>query len=124
MSEIKKVRQEPGGGRRRWFEAEGLELIVWFDRAGVIEGFQIGYDFGQGDHAVTWRAGGGFSHSSVDPGDESPLVNRTPILLPAGNAPWAGIRRLFDAHSGSLDPALRGQIHARLNEQVGDGAKS
>ncbi|MES2693667.1 MAG: hypothetical protein V4773_09350, partial [Verrucomicrobiota bacterium] len=70
LREIKNVRQEPGEGRRRWFESDGLELVVWLDARGRMTGFQLCYDSGRHEHALTWREGGGFSHDRVDPGEE------------------------------------------------------
>ena len=57
LHEIKNVRQEAGGGRRRWFESEGMDVVVWMDGDGAIIGFQLCYDFGQGERALTWREG-------------------------------------------------------------------
>ena len=44
--EIKKVRQEPGPGSRRWFESDGMDLVVWLDAQGVVNGFQLVFDLG------------------------------------------------------------------------------
>ena len=123
LHEIKNVRQESGAGRRRWFESEGLELVVWLDHVDGVAGFQLCYDLGHGDHALTWRAGTGFAHSSIDTGDESPFVNRTPILQPDGNVPWADLEQLFDARSERLDPTLRQIVHDKLVERSGAGAE-
>ena len=118
LHEIKNVRQEPGGGRRRWFETEGIELVVWFDPADEITGFQLCYDFGRGAHALTWRAGSGFSHAAVDGGDASPLRNEVPVLTPDGEVPWQEIARAFDEHSETLEPELRALVHDRLAERA------
>jgi len=118
LHEIKNVKQERGAGRRRWFESDGLEVVVWFDRVGTVTGFQLCYDLGQGQHALTWRLRSGFVHSRVDPGDETPLANRTPVLQPAGQAPWIEIARLFDERSATLEPAIRDLIHESLAAQI------
>ena len=123
LHEIKNVRQEHGAGRRRWFESEGFELVVWLDRDERVTGFQLCYDLGRGEHALTWRAGTGFAHSSIDPGDESPFVNRTPILEPDGNPPWAELAYLFDERSDPLEPELRQLIHDKLTERAGAKAE-
>lgn len=114
--EIKNVKQEAGRGRRRWFESDGIELVVWLDRDEAVEGFQICYNLGQGEHALTWRVAGGFVHSAVDAGDTTPLANLTPILVPDGRAPWADIRRLFSRASGSLEPSLREWVQGKLGD--------
>ena len=123
LHEIKNVRQEKGDGRRRWFESDGLELVVWLDWTEAVIGFQLCYDLGDGEHALTWRVGSGFAHSAVDTGDESPFVNRTPILQPDGNVPWASLEHLFDARSSTLEPGLRQLVHDKLAERAGASAE-
>jgi hypothetical protein len=123
LHEIRNVRQERGGARRRWFESDGFDLVVWYDVGGGLTGFQICYDNGEDEHAVTWRPGWGFTHSVVDPGDENPLKNETPILrLPVGSPPWNDLVRRFDERSATLEPELRQLVHTKLAEKVGAGA--
>ncbi|MBI4624167.1 MAG: hypothetical protein HY736_13250 [Verrucomicrobia bacterium] len=123
LREIKSVKQERGTGWRRWFESDGLDLVVWLDGSGKVTGFQLCYDFGQGEQALTWREGTGFAHSNVDAGDETPLKNRTPILVPPeGGVPWSRLEREFDARSESLEPALRQLVHRSLAGRAGDSA--
>jgi hypothetical protein len=122
LHEIKNVKQERGAGRRRWFESENLELVVWLDRHDRVTGFQLCYDAGHGDHALTWRDGTGFAHSAIDSGDDSPLVNRAPVLEPDDDVPWAEIAHLFDARSATLEPQLRQLIHDKLAEKAGANA--
>ncbi len=114
LREIPNVRQEGGAGRRRWFESDGLDLVVWQDAAGALTGFQICYDLGHGEHALTWRTDGSFVHDAVDEGDDSPFKNKTPILVSDGAVPWAELTKRFEACSGSLEPALREFIHERM----------
>ena len=124
LHEIKSVRQERGAGRRRWFESEGLELVVWLDRAAAVTGFQLCYDFGLGEHALTWREESGFVHSRIDPGDETPFANRTPVLEPDGPIPWNEIAHLFNQRSKTLEPALRQLIHDRLAKREKEEKRS
>jgi hypothetical protein len=125
LHEITNVKQERGPGRRRWFESEDLELVVWLDAHDVVTGFQICYDFGQGGHALTWRRQSGFAHTGIDAGDESPFFNRTPVLrTPQTDPPWAELIRTFEARSVGLEPALRSLVLGRLAEQAGAGSKN
>jgi hypothetical protein len=123
LHEIKNVKQERGAGQRRWFESEGLELVVWLDDADAVTGFQLCYDFGKGEHALTWRAGSGFAHDVVDAGEATPLKNQTPILVPDGVVPWGDVARLFDERSGSLEAPLRQLVHEKLVERAGASAR-
>ena len=122
LHEIKNVRQERGAGRRRWFESDGFDVVVWLNRGGHVTGFQFCYDLGDGDHALTWRKGSGFAHSSIDTGDDSPLANRSPVLQPDGEVPWTGIERLFRERSATMEPALRQLIHDRLAQRAAERA--
>lgn len=117
LKEIRNVRQEPASGRRRWFDDDTLplEFIVWYDAAGAVEGWQICYDLGSGEHALTWRTAVGFAHNAVDSGSTGPFSNLTPILVPDGSVPWADLTQRFAGCSASLEPALRDQVTARLN---------
>ncbi len=119
LHEIKNVKQEPGPGTRRWFESAGLGLVVWYDDASTVTGFQLCYDFGQGQHALTWRASGGFTHAAIDTGDATPLKNESPVLTPEGDVPWQELIRRFDAESADLEPGLRQLVHDRLTERAG-----
>ena len=110
--EIPKVRQEPGR-HRRWFEDDLLNLIVWLDPKGGVEGFQLC----RGSHALTWRGGAGFSQGRVDEGDESPLKNLTPIVVPDATVPWDEMTAEFRARSATLEAPLRELILGRLQER-------
>jgi hypothetical protein len=122
LREIKDVRQERGTGRRRWFESDGFDLVVWLDSHDTVDGFQICYNGDQGERALTWRRSEGFVHSAVDMGDDTPLKNQTPVLIPDGNVPWEDLLRRFEAHSGSLEPELRQVVRERLADKAGASA--
>jgi hypothetical protein len=116
LKEFHQVRQESVEGRRRWFDDDvlPLELIVWYDRSDAVEGFQICYNLGGGEHALTWRPHGGFAHNRVDSGSTAPLGNLTPILMPDGAVPWEELTRRFNGSCGTLEPGLRDLVCTRL----------
>ncbi len=115
LHEIENVRQEPNApGRRRWFESDGFDLVVWYAADDAVLGFQICYRTVRGEFALTWRAGVGFAHDAVDEGDTGPIKNQTPILVPDGRAPWAMLAQKFSERSGALEPALRDLVTAAL----------
>ncbi len=117
LREYKQLKQESGPGSRRWFESDGFDLIVWLDRTGSITGYQICYDFGRGEHALTWRSGEGCSHHRVDTGDTSPLGNESPVLVADGNVPWQQLTNVFNARSGTLDASLRELVRRTLQPE-------
>ncbi len=117
FKEFAQVKQEAGDGRRRWFSDGERELIVWFDAGSRPVGFQLCYPgAGRREHALTWRAGGGFAHNRVDTGDTRPDKNLAPILVADGNVPWEKLRRDFAEHCAGLEPALQEFITTRLAE--------
>ena len=117
LTEISRVRQESGTGRRRWFQGDGIELIVWQDAGGSPEGFQICYQQrGIAEHALTWRRQQGFSHARVDSGDTRPDKNLTPILVPDGPVPWEHLRREFAEVSETMETWLKEFVAKRLAE--------
>ena len=120
LKEFQKVRQEPGAaGRRRWFEDEGLELIVWYGADQKPEGFQLCYAGpDRRERALTWRSATGFSHARVDAGDTRPDKNLTPVLEPDGAVPWAQVQELFAARSTDLEPAMRALVSGAFAGRV------
>lgn len=87
---------------------------MWLDAAGACEGFQVCYDLGRGERALTWRPEAGFAHNAVDQGDDTPFSNLTPILVADGAVPWAEINRLFAERAVTLETELRELVGARL----------
>lgn len=118
LREIKNVKQERGPGRRRWFESEQLDLVLWLDERAGIGGFQVCYDLGRGERALTWRSGEGFAHSIVDAGDSSPLKNQAPVLRPDPHVPWREIAGAFDACSDGLEGGVREFVAEKLHGAV------
>jgi hypothetical protein len=109
------VRQEPGG-RRRWFESDGLDLVVWFEPDGI-SGFQLLYVTVRGERALTWRRGVGFSHHAVDAGDRL-LGKLSPVLTACYDPPDPGLAELFSDRAGSLEPEIADFVAARLRERT------
>lgn len=114
LREFTHLKQEASPGFRRWFESDGFDLVVWYASSGDVTGFQICYDFGQGEHAFTWRKSDGWSHHAIDSGDRTPLRDLTPILIPDGAVPWPMLRAVFAERSRELDPGLRELVGATL----------
>lgn len=101
-------------GATRWFTDDYFDLYLWPGPDGALTGFQLCYDKERNEHALTWTVPRGLVHHEVDPGDDSPFENKTPILLPDGEIPFAAVRAEFAKRAGALDPELRAFISARL----------
>ena len=106
--------RESDRSRRRWFVDEELELIVWLSDQGSPDGFQLCYDRGGRERALTWTEGGGYSHDRVDDGEGNPTKNSTPILVSDGPFPAAQIVARFEKASVGVEPQIRQFVAQKL----------
>ena len=115
LREIANVRQIEGEPRRRWFQDEQLDLVVWEDPGQGVFGFQLAYDKQRDEHALTWMAGFGFSHERVDDGEGRPgRYKGTPILVSDGTFNMEDLAPNFLNLSEGLDKGLRDFIYKKL----------
>lgn len=120
LRESQPARQIPGDYFRRYFTDTALGLVVWYESDGSIHGFQLSYDLENEPRALTWTPGKGFSHSSIDDGEESVLSNRAPLLRPASGYDPIKLRADFIASADSLPLVERSFVEAKLAEAVRD----
>lgn len=117
LEEFKKVSQQPETpGYRRWFSDAVLELIVWYSPAGVVRGFQLCYDRDGRERAFTWHVDAGMAHTAVDDGEDSPLRNDAPILVPDGEPAADQVLEQFRRRCARLDPPLAELVAGKLDE--------
>lgn len=91
LKEAKHVMQITGEPRRRWFDDEDFDLIVWFEPAEEIMGFQLCYDREKKPRALTWTKKHGYKHTGIDNGEHIwGAAKSSPVLIEDG---------LFDAPS-------------------------
>jgi len=102
LEELPNIRQVGGDGFRRWFVDKDLELILWYDEAKTLSGFQICYDKLAGNRSVTWKKGIG-----EDGKTKSVLVSDGPLNKPR-------LCALMEHSMGNLDVKLRTFILERL----------
>ena len=116
LKEIINVRQIEGEHKRRWFQDDFFDLIVWFTEDEEISGFQLCYNIPSSEKALTWTNLSGFTHLGVDTGDYSPVRNDTPILVPDGFFDKVGIDRRFLKDSAEIDPKISTFVHQKIEE--------
>jgi hypothetical protein len=104
LIEISNVSQPPGGPWRRWFVSNDLDLVVWCDESGRPNGFQLCYDKGTSERALSWQPDRGFSHTAVDDGDRGGGKHKAiPILVGhEGLFPARRVADRFAAESAEL----------------------
>jgi len=104
LKEIKNVKQIEGGPRRRWFSDPALDLFVWYDDDENIIKFQLCYDKGSNEHALTWSRASGFTHHGVDDGEGGIYrMKSSPILMPDGVVDTKNITGLFTELGQKID---------------------
>jgi hypothetical protein len=113
LTETKEVRQIPGEGLRRWFGDDYFDLIVWYAEGKII-GFQLCYDKGQRERALTWHRPRRYLHTRVDDGDRTEGYKMTPILVRDGVFEHEQVAERFRAASASIDPEIARLVHDAL----------
>jgi len=101
---------------RRWFADDYFDLIVWMEKDGGLLGFQLCYDKGGRERALTWTETEGFSHDCVDSGEELPTENRSPILVSSGDFKYKEILKRFKEHSESVETEIRSLVVSKISE--------
>jgi hypothetical protein len=114
LRELRHVPQKADEPARRWFAAQGMDLIVWIDKADHITGYQLCYEKGNEEFALTWTRDKGFHHAAVDSGEQLPTKNRTPILIAAGACDARLVSSLFEKASPNVPARIRALVDETL----------
>jgi len=116
MREVHPTRQVPGEAHRRWFSSADLDLIVWCDHVGAPVAFQLCYDKGRTERALTWEPATGLVHSAVDDGESDPGMRykATPVLEPDGPLDMPRVVARFAAASDALPADIAAFVRDRL----------
>jgi hypothetical protein len=93
---------------KSWTADDFLDLVVWYEAAERIFGFQLCYDRYDEPRVVTWTRKGGFSHCKVrTDGDWAQGAGRSPVLQCCDDFPWRTVVREFMTRSPELEPLIR-----------------
>ncbi len=104
LREVLKVKQIAGEPRRRWFSSPSLDLFLWYDEDDRLIQFQICYDKGPNEHALTWHFQRGLAHHSVDDGENRPFhMKSTPVMTSDGEFDADKISALFEELAGDVE---------------------
>jgi len=93
-----------------------FDLIIWYETDGGFYGFQLCYDKLGKERALTWTHKRGFVHTGIDDGEQTPVANCTPILMPDGIFPAALVREQFSIRSAQVDESIRQFVLAKIQE--------
>jgi hypothetical protein len=114
LQEIKDVRQVPGDARRRWFGDDYFDLIIWYEPSGAIKGFQLCYDKGDYERALTWTREDGFSHNRIDGGDTPGRLKMSPILMADGHFARDKVADRFLEDAAGIEREISSFVYNRL----------
>jgi len=78
--------------------------------------FQLCYDKGRDERALTWDPSTGLSHSAVDDGESEPGLHykATPVLAPDGPLEVQRVAAHFDAASTDVPGEITAFVRTRL----------
>ena len=114
---MRDVRQDSSDYVRRWFFDENFDLIAWYAHDGTLSGFQLCYDKAAREKALTWFSNRGLSHHLVDPGDQCPWVNRSPMLVASdGRTGMTQLLASFVVSDGHLPSELSRLVGQKIKE--------
>jgi hypothetical protein len=102
LREIKQVRQTPGQPFRRWFNDELLDLFVWHDEVGRINGFQLCFDKDTAERALTYSERDGYRLEDMQT-EESSLDMGSPVLGGVSTLPFPFLLAQFNERGASID---------------------
>jgi hypothetical protein len=107
LKEITSVTQFDGEPKRRWFEDENFDLIMWQNDAEEIVGFELYYDKFTDQHAMRWEKPAKYAHYRVDEGENKAGKQKSsPILISDRDFDGEKIAHLFKAESRELDKKI------------------
>ena len=117
LKEYQQVRQIAGEAKRRWFNDEYFDLIIWLSADDEIVGFQLCYDIARRHRALTWRQESGFTHNRIDDGENRPgKVKASPILVSNGLFDAAQIAARFQQASTQMEQQICDFIYQKLSQ--------
>ena len=115
LKEAKHVMQVKGEPRRRWFDDEYFDLIVWFEPGDEVFGFQLCCDMESKPRALTWTRKYGYKHTGIDNGENAWGASKnSPVLVDDGLFDTPSISKKLEESAGEL-PA---EIAAFVLEKV------
>lgn len=107
LREITSVAADQAEPRRRWFSDKAIELYVWYDDRDEIIQFQMCYDKGPAEKAITWTRDKGFAQHAVDDGESGVFhMKGSPILAERSHTDIAHALKLLIRHGGKLEHDL------------------
>ena len=104
LKEIENIKQKEGGPKRRWFSDSSLDLYVWYGNENEITQFQICYDKGSNERALSWSKETGISHHAIDDGESRAMhMKSTPILIDVKDSDTVRVGIMFEKLAANIE---------------------
>lgn len=116
LRELPNTKQVEGELPRKWYFSHDLDLVVWFDPAGLPCAFQLAYDKYRGEHSISWHIAKGYRHYVVDDGERYAGSFETPLLYANGPFKRDVVLEKFLALSGELPSSVAELVAEKLRE--------
>ena len=117
LKEYSHLQKNNESSSRRWFSDDDFDLMLYEDNDKSILKFELCYDKGHGEHAISWRKSGSYSHYSVDDGEGvSGQFKMTPILVADGVFEWERIANHFLNASEIIDKEIADFVYKKILE--------
>lgn len=115
LKELKNVRQIDGEPRRRWFEDEYFDLIIWLEKDESVWGFQLCYDREHKPRALTWTKKSGYKHAGIDDGESAfGAAKGSPVLVEDGVLDADAVAKRFEKAAADMPHALAAFVLDRI----------
>ena len=119
LRELPNTKQVEGEPPRKWYFSHDLDLVVWFDPAGIPCAFQLAYNKYRGEHSISWHFERGYRHYVVDDGERHSGCFETPFLYANGPFNRDAVLERFLAQSGGLPVSVAELVAEKLREFSG-----
>lgn len=118
LRELKNVRQIAGEPRRRWFEDEYFDLILWLEKDDSVWGFQLCYDREHKPRALTWTKKNGYTHAGIDDGENTfGAAKGSPVLVEDGRFDTDAVAKRFEKAAADMPHSLAAFVLDRIKRQ-------
>lgn len=117
LREIHNIEQPNGEPFRRCFQSPTFDLTIWINPDGTPLGFQLAYRLGKTLKTLTWLPANGYSHNTVDEGDDvAGSYKMSDLLIPNGLFNKNQVLPQIHEEAGDLEPPLKDFLITKLNE--------
>lgn len=115
LREITSIAQLIHEPKRRWFEDDYFDLIVWHDHQDEIISFELYYDKRGHQRAVRWEQPNRYAHYRVDEGEKrSGKSKASPVLIVEGEFDCSKVAFLFESESTRIDANIVNFVYDKI----------